>query len=304
MSASERVLEIVKAKGPLLPVEIAKAIDTNIIMASAFLSELTSNKKVKISSVKVGGSPVYYVVGQESKLQEFYKYLHEKERKTFNLLKEKKVLDDLTQEPVVRAALRQIKDFAKPVEVNIKGEKKLFWKWYLVPNEEISSLIKGNIGLGKTIKQETTKKDVFEHKKPEEQKQEPKKEQEEQKEHIQKQEEPKKELFVDKTTTDEFLSKIKSYFTRKEIIIIDQKIIRKNSDIEFTVKVPTSVGSQVYYCRAKNKKRCNDGDLSSAYVKGEFKKHPTLFLTTGDFTKKAKEMLSNEFKNMNIQGIN
>lgn len=272
METSEKILQIVRTKGPVLPVDIAKEINTNILMASAFLSELVSNKKIKLSYVKVGGSPLYYVGGQEYKLQDNYDNLHEKEKKTYDLLKRKRILRDNIQEPIIRATLRQIKDFAKPLEVNIKDKKEIFWKWYLLSNKEAESLIKEKI-----------------HKKPKD---------------IKKTEQIKtRPIFVDKTTTDDFLSKIKTYFKGKGIEIMDYNIIRKNSDMEFTIKIPTAVGTQTYYCRAKNKKKCNDGDLSSAYVKGEFKKHPVLFLMVGDLTKKTKNMLTKEFKNINIQKI-
>jgi len=297
MEISEKILYIVKTKGPILPVELSKEINTNILMASAYLSEQVSNKKIKITHIKVGGSPLYYVNGQEHKLQNFYNNLHEKERKIYDLLKRNKVLRDITQQPIVRVVLRQIKDFAKPLEVNVKGNKELFWRWYLLSNQETESLIRQIMQRHEKQpkiekKQETGEKQSFS---------------DVQNQKISKEPlisiKPEKSLFVDKTTTDDFLSKIKLYFKEKDIEVIDHNIIRKNSDMEFTVKVPTNVGKQTYYCKAKNKKKCNDGDLSSAYVKGEFKKYPILFITTGDFTKKAKEMLLNEFKNIKIQKI-
>ena len=92
MEISEKILSIVKTKGPILPVGIAKEINTNILMASAYLSELVSNKKIKITYIKVGGSPLYYVDGQEHKIQNFQGNLHEKESKTYDLLKKNKLL--------------------------------------------------------------------------------------------------------------------------------------------------------------------------------------------------------------------
>jgi len=58
-----------------------------------------------------------------------------------------------------------------------------------------------------------------------------------------------------------------------------------------------------FYCKARNKKRCNEADLSTAFVQGELRKLPVIFLTTGDLTKKAKELLSKEFKNIIINKI-
>ncbi|MBI5397830.1 hypothetical protein HZB03_00035, partial [Candidatus Woesearchaeota archaeon] len=47
----------------------------------------------------------------------------------------------------------------------------------------------------------------------------------------------------------------------------------------------------------------NDGDLSSAYVQGQIKKLPVLFLTTGELSKKAEDLASREFKSMFIKRI-
>lgn len=279
MGNQEKILEIVKEKGPLLPVHVAKEIEVNILMASAMLSELVSNKLIKISHIKVGGSPLYYISGQEHKLQNFYDKLNDKEKKAFNLIKIRRVLQDSRQEPVIRAALRQIRDFAKPIEVVVGKERKIFWRWYMLSNNEIKSIIRSKIKEKAETKPET---------KPET---------------ITKRKDDKERGFVDTTVSDVFFLKVKTFFKDKKIEVFTYNIIRKNSDIEFTIAIPTSVGPQRYYCRAKNKKKCNDGDLSAAYVKGEFKKLPVLFITTGEFTKKTKEMLNNEFKNITIKKI-
>ncbi|MBI2655532.1 hypothetical protein HYX06_03865, partial [Candidatus Woesearchaeota archaeon] len=54
MELREKIVDIVKSKGPVLPVQISKEIGTNILMASAHLAELTASKRLKISNVKVG----------------------------------------------------------------------------------------------------------------------------------------------------------------------------------------------------------------------------------------------------------
>ena len=71
MFDEQKVISTIRMNGPVIPSKIAKALGTDIIMASAVLSELTSSKKVKISKLKVGGSPVYYLTGQENRLENF-----------------------------------------------------------------------------------------------------------------------------------------------------------------------------------------------------------------------------------------
>jgi len=139
----EKILQFIKEKGPVLPIDIAKHINSNTLMASAHLSELSSNGKLRISSVKVGGgSPLYYLQGQESQLQRFADNLHEKEKRAYDLLSQKKVVKDNELEPVIRVALRAIKDYAVPLQVNFKGNSEIFWRWYLLTNKEAEELIK------------------------------------------------------------------------------------------------------------------------------------------------------------------
>jgi len=135
---TQKVLDIVKLKGPVIPTQISAELSTSSLLASAMLSELVSNKQVKISSVKLGGTPLYYIQGQEEKLQNYTKYLHEKEKKAFDLLKEEVVLQDKMLEPVIRVALRQIKDFALPLQVTSGNGIELFWKWWYPSRRPLS----------------------------------------------------------------------------------------------------------------------------------------------------------------------
>jgi len=56
------------------------------------------------------------------------------------------------------------------------------------------------------------------------------------------------------------------------------------------------VGDLSFFCKAKIKKAVNDADLSAAVIQGQLKKLPTLFLTTGELTKKAKGLMETELK--------
>ena len=73
--------------------------------------------------------------------------LNDKEKKAFDLLQQSKVLRDIEQEPVIRVALREIKDFAIPLNVNYNNNKEIFWKWYLTSNGEAEQLIKQKLEL-------------------------------------------------------------------------------------------------------------------------------------------------------------
>ena len=284
METRDKILEIVKFKGPVLPVQIAKEIGSNILMASAHLAELTASNKLKISTLKVGGSPLYYLQGQESMLQKYTTNLNDKEKKAFDLLSQNKILRDSEQEPVIRVALRAIKDFAMPLNVNYNNNKEIFWKWYLTTNEEAEQLIKSKLEIvEKPIEKKIEDKEI------------------KQAESIQSQlKESKKYKTKDKE--DAFLSTIMEFFEKNKVNVISSETIKKNSEIDFVIEIPTVVGSLQYYCKAKNKKRISDSDLSNAYVKGQLKRLPVLILSSGELSAKAQQMIGKEL-NLTFKGI-
>lgn len=329
----DKVLEIVQQKGPVLPVLISKEITTSVLVASAMLGELVSAGKIKFSYTKFGGSPLYYVDGQESKLQQLYDQLKDMEKKSYDLLKKNKILRDKELEPAFRVAFRQIRDFAVPLEIDLDGNTEIFWKWYLSSNEEIKQLlpsllekipIKPKIEEKKKEeiieKKEKTEKPVEKIEKPiyeaelrEKLRQELLKElrDELRKELLQKpidikelerlEKERKKKEIEEK---DVFLAKIRKYCQAKTIKILDYEILKRKNEIELVVSIPSALGNITYYCKAKNKRKINDDDLNSAFLKGNQKKMPVLFLTTGSLIKKTQEKLNNEFRGISFKNVN
>lgn len=128
----ESILSTLSSRGPSLPVHLAQVAQISPLFASAFLSELYAEGKVKISNMKVGSSPLYYLSGQEQMLENFIDYLNGREKEALNLLKKEKILDDEIQTPVVRVAIRAIRDFALPIKLKINEKEKLFWRYFLV----------------------------------------------------------------------------------------------------------------------------------------------------------------------------
>jgi hypothetical protein len=294
METNERILSLVREKGPILPVQASKEINENILMTSARLSELLTSKQIKISNLKIGGSPLYYSQGQEHKLQNFTDNLNGVERKAYNLLSQNKILKDSEQEPAIRVALRQIKDFAVPLQVNYKNKIEIFWKWYLVENKEMELLIKNRL---------SEKKEATSEKKLQKQQERISQEKllDAPQEEIHKKEEIKKiKKTIDK---DLFLKNIHNFFNKSRINIIEKYDIKGNTEIDFLIGIQTLIGNLKYFCKSKNKKKISDADLSSAVIQSQSKNLPLLFLTNGILTKKAQEMLNNEFKNITFKRI-
>jgi len=285
METNEIILTIVKEKGPILPVQVSKEISDNILITSARLSELLTQKKIKISFLKVGGSPLYYFSGQEIKLQNFVDNLQVVEKKAYDLLSQKKVLKDLDQEPAVRVALRQIKDFAILLQVNFENKIELFWRWYMINNGEAEPIIKSILSkknplVEKIVQNQQQTKEII---------------------HDPRKVPPKK---ISKINGNDLFSKNITYFFDKYKINVKEKSAdSKKSEFNFIVGLQTPIGEITYFCKAKNKKRISDLDLSSAAILAQSKNLPLLFLTDGDLTKKAEKMLNLELKNITFRKI-
>ena len=162
----KKIIGVLDEKGPSLPINIAKALEISSLFISAFLSELTNQKRIKVSSLKVGGSPLYYLKGQEKKLEDYYKYLHPRESEAFLLLREHRVLKDRDQDPATRVALRSIKDFS----VGFKMDNEIYWRFVSVSKEEVDGILNGNVIEEKVEEEKNIEEEKVEEEKVEEEK--------------------------------------------------------------------------------------------------------------------------------------
>ena len=274
MDNTKAALDFVRQNGPILPSQVSTTINTNILFASAILSELVDKKKVKITHIKKGGSPFYYVEGQEEKLMDLAENLKEKVKEAYDIISQKQVIRDIDAEPWLRVALRDLKDFVIPLSVNFQGRHETFWKWYLTSNENAKGFIKEIVGSKKGQEEEEItnvpqQKEVVEQKKLVEQ--------------------PKQEL--DAGPEKEFFEEILKYFKSSEMYVISQNIVRKGREFNFVIDVPSNLGKLRYFVKFKNKKSITDKDLLSALDEASKKKLPVLFLTNGELSKKAQEYI-------------
>ncbi|MDP2628980.1 MAG: hypothetical protein Q8P15_03730 [Nanoarchaeota archaeon] len=282
----ERIISIIKRRGPSLPVHIAKEISLSILFTSAFLSELIAEKEIKISEMRVGNSPVYYIEGQEPNLEKFSQYLGSKEKEAFNLLRQRRFLRDKELEPAIRVALREIRDFA----IAFKKDEEIFWRYYTVHESEFIE-----------------EKQTPPQKQPEvkETAPEPTKEIEEEKETISKKPKPKKtrELNIfekpikkkeEKTTkkkvskkqNETFFNKVKEILSKRSIEISDIVSFNKN---ELILRVKDNNKEELVI--AYNKKRITEEDLIKASKKASELNFSYTILSLGEIPRKLKDLL-------------
>ncbi|MGV8086531.1 MAG: hypothetical protein ACP5N1_02785 [Candidatus Woesearchaeota archaeon] len=305
----EKILEIVKL-GPTFPSKIAKQLGNGAdsMLVGAILSTLISTGEVKVSSVKIGGTPLYYSPEQESKLEEFINYLNDKDKATFRLLKEKKVLQDSTQDPLIRFSLRTIKDFAKSFEIEHNNTKIVFWRFYNISYEDAKdlakSIITAQIRLEEEIKQEKQAETIINR--PQEiileHTTEHLKEEIKNKEQATKEIEKEHKIVKQKKDKEEqdFFEKIKTYITSKNLDIVSREKVKKT---EYNLILKNHDNNEYIYCKAKDKKTISEGDLAPALIFAQNKKMTCLFIATGDLSKKAETMIHKDFSAMKFEKI-
>ena len=136
----QKIMQFIRMRGPNITMRVSNYLKVDSLITSAFLADLFSDKAVKMSSMKVGNSPVYFIPGQEAQLENFSQYISGKEREAFEILKREKVLQDDRQLPAIRVALRSIKDFAFSFEYG----GNLYWRYLTFGENDAFNLINEN----------------------------------------------------------------------------------------------------------------------------------------------------------------
>jgi len=259
----ERILSFLKRNGPSLPVHVAKEMNLSILFASAFLSELLSEKKIKISNIRVGSSPVYLISGQEFLLERFSEHLKSKEKEAFLLIQKEKVLKDDEQEPAIKVALRQIRDYALPFK-NEKGE--IYWRYFKTKESDFKEK--------KEIREEEIKKieekvdlNIFDKEK-------------------EKKEIKKKTKRIPQKRNDKFFNRVKDYLSEKSIETLNIESFSKN-DLFLRIRKDGKEKLLV----ALNKKRISEIDILKANKKAVELNLEYVLLSLGEPLKRLKNLI-------------
>ncbi len=366
MTDQDRILQFLISSGPTIPSKVAKLLNTQILLASAHLSDLSAQGKVKVSHLKIGGTPLYYLPGQEDQLLRFAQNnLNPKDYQVLLRLEAQKILREKDIDLLTKVALRSLRDFSVPLQVTIEGKTELFWKWHLLPEQETSNRIQEKIAaspesasvpappsvdalhhqplaaslpaatLSSATQNRLLMEGAFNPAAPtdtisplsnhsylavpsktvppapepamtisSQQKLVPAENTAHAKNSTApvspEQRIPEKKILKkrEKNTVDEFSAEIDQFLRHLKISIEQRETIRKNAELDLLLKVPSVVGTITYFCKAKNKIKCDEKDISAAYMEAQVKKLPLLFIYTEELSKKAREMLeSGAFEN-------
>lgn len=297
----KKIIDFLSLKGPLLPVRIAKEIEMSPVFASAILSELLGERKVKLSNLRVGSSPLYLLTGQEKMLEEHTDNLKPIEKEAYLLLKKKGVLVDEEQNPMIRVALRAIKDFAVPNE----EQGKLIWKYAFEDEvkkepekkeEKIENLDKlqeekiekveekkEESGFLESTSEEVGEKDIEDKIKEETVKKDIKKEEVFLK---------KVEEIFDLASDSEFLDEIKDYLKLRGIKIIKEIEVSKK-EVVAHILVKSDLGELTMVLIARNKKTVNEEELKQILQRAMHEHMLCLFILRKEPSKKLRSLIEN-----------
>ncbi len=298
IQTKESIISNIRFKGPSLPIQIARSANLNTIFASAFLSELFAENRIKMSNLKVGSSSLYYLEGQEKQLENFIEYLNHKEKEAFQKIKESKVLEEEKLDPAIRVAIKEIRDFAIPLKIKSDQQNKIFWKYAFITDQEALSIIEESLNPSKIERKTSTKSEDKEEESKSSSEKIVLKEKDIIKDEIQEKESKEIKSIKKKKQVEEskFTKSVKEYLSSKDIEIIS---ILEESKKELSAKIRTDnlFGKQEYYLAAKDKKRIIPEDLIIALHKSQIEKMPLLYLSTGDLDKKHIDYLK-EWRNL------
>lgn len=93
---------------------------------------------------------------------------------------------------------------------------------------------------------------------------------------------------------DSLEERVTQFLKEKGAEIVKKDVIRKKYEINLIIKVKSLFGHRNFFVKARSKKRINEKELGLAYLEGNEKKMPTIFLTDGELTNKAQEYANKE----------
>ncbi len=264
------VYDMVLSKGPLTPVDVAKAMGTTSMIAAAILSTLVDRGLIKASQMKYGTSKLYYASGQEARVREILKTtLSPLQIKAIDLIKQSRIILDSDLSPQLRLFLSEVPDFVKKLEVSFNNQNFVIWTYWNVSEAEIKSFFDT----------------LFKKEEPKEEKEEVKEE---------KKEEPKEEKKVVKQK--KIKKKVKEVeptgYVKEALSKLNLKVVKKKvrkHDAELIAKLKNELSEEEVIIWIKP--NANEIDLMKAYIKAIDKKKRVYLITNSELKNKFEEFV-------------
>lgn len=128
----DNLVRYVKEKKAVTPTMVSEAFETTTMIASAALSEISKDKSIAITHLKLSSSPYYYDPKQKEYLTELAeKHFSKHDKDIYLKIKQNQVISDNSLNIQEKLAIERIKDFAIPLEITSAEREIRFWVWYL-----------------------------------------------------------------------------------------------------------------------------------------------------------------------------
>lgn len=279
--AKEGIIHHISTNGPSLPASIASQLKVPLLFISAFLSELYREEKLMMSHMKIGTSSLYLLPGQEKDLEKFIQHLNQREREALSILRSKKILKDSELSPVHRVAIREIKDFALPVQKN----NELTWEYAFADKTQEVEI----------------KKEILEEKKVEIKENIEEKLKEDNNEIKIKKTKPKKvqkivepfSLSLSNAELNTPLSDEVKLFLEKNNYLIQNLVKADKKECIFKASINGPHGEQSYLVHACNKKKLKEEELTSILKDAHNQRLLALVLARAEPDKKTLSFIKN-----------
>jgi hypothetical protein len=282
----DKIVASLEAGGPSIPVRISRVIEMEPIFTSAILSELHNEGRIKMSHMRVGSSQLYFLPGQEQRLEEHIENLKLVEKQAFDKIKKEKVINEENEEPAIRVALSNLRDFAKSFE----HEGKRMWRYAFASEEEVGEI------LNPRKKREERREEEI---KKDERKKEEKDEGGDDVERVdgfvvnEKEVDVKGEKKIEpifESVNTEFLDEVR-VFLKKKGIAIDEEIQVDKKEVIARISFESRVGVLNFLLIAKNKKSVSKDELGIVMQRTNYHKMPCLLVTRKEVSKSLQNLI-------------
>ncbi|MEK6807806.1 MAG: hypothetical protein AABX75_02130 [Nanoarchaeota archaeon] len=310
MNNIDKVYELLRQNGPMLPVEVASKLGVDSFLASAYLSQLTDMNKVKPTKERVGSTFVYFIAGQEVAASNRVSTLLKPTQKTARMfassvpagaeVEQKRQafaerLQEIEKKETEQKAIRQ-----EQIRVEQKQEAQK-------PQRSISEQIKQDFldRFRPAIMETLQRKEVPKAPLPSPVKIEPlpavddKKLAQQMMAEIQQKIAPKKIL-----SEGRLVEKAVLFLAESKADIISKDLKRKGKEADIVALIPSHIGNLKYLILVRDKKTITDADLSMAYTEAANMKLPALFMTHGKLTKGAEAYLQTISGLVKVKNLN
>ena len=254
----QKILDLIKQIGPMLPVEISSKIGVDSFMAKAFLMELVEEGKISQSKEKLAESPMYYLPGQERQVvmkMENIKQQHSKTARTY-------APTSVSENPEIQAKREA---FAKRLaEIQAKEQQRKTMP--AIQPRPLAKIANRPVYKPRPLPPPTMPSNLPDF-----------------------QSEPEPEYKPEAERT--FIDKAMDWLKMEGYEIVEE-ISAKKTEMELLVKVYTDFGKVNFYAKIKQKKIITEADLMAVYAGAMEQKCPAVLLTNGKLAKSAENFLN------------